>query len=287
MQRLRRYPFLCRSALSLSLLTLALSSLTSACGPKQGEGLVAQSPERQSDAEYNVALDDFSRGNSREALDHIRKAIELNDSNDRALYLAAGIHLSFCATVRGFASPDCNLAEAERYARLALKANDSYRDARNMLGQILINEKKYGEAIAVLTPLTQDPAYANPHLAWGNLGWAQVESGQLDAGIASLKNAVTNPRFCVGEYHLGMAYEKKGDLPSAEASLTIALSVEDPACKGLQEAWEERARVRMRLGKTTDAESDFEKCRDIAAESVAGKECASALGGAKPPAPTP
>ena len=258
----------------------------SGCGTKGANQPGAQSPERQSDAEYDVALDLFSKGQNRTALDHIRKAIELNDENERALYLASAIHLSFCAGIQGFSAPDCNLAEAERYARLALKAKDSFRDARNMLGQVLINEKKYAEAITVLEPLTKDPAYAEPHLAWGNLGWAQVMNGQVDVGIASLKNSITNPKFCVGHYHLGVAYERKGDLAQAEASFTSAVSVDSPSCINLQDAWEARARVRMKLGKVADAKTDFEKCRDISAESSTGKNCVKALGG-NPPAPSP
>jgi len=257
---------------------LVLAMTMTAC-PKGSSQPGAQSPERQSDAEYDVALDLFSKGQSRQALDHIRKAIELNEENERALYLASAIHLSFCAGVQGFSAPDCNLGEAERYARLALKAKDGFRDARNMLGQILINEKKYAEAITVLEPLTKDAAYAEPHLAWGNLGWAQVLSGQVDAGIASLKNSITNPKFCVGHYRLGVAFDKKGDFAQAETSFTNAISVDNPACQNLQEAWEARARVRMKLGKTADARTDFEKCRDIAADSATGKSCVKALSG--------
>jgi Tfp pilus assembly protein PilF len=249
------------------------------CGPKGSTQPGAQSPERQSDAEYDVALDLFGKGQNRVALDHIRKSIDLNEDNDRALYLASAIHLSFCAGDLGFSAPDCNLAEAERYARLALKAKDDFRDARNMLGQILINEKKYAEALGVLEPLTKDAAYAEPHLAWGNFGWAQVLSGQLDAGIASLKNSITNPKFCVGHYRLGVAFERKGDFAQAEASFTNAVSVDNPSCQTLQEAWEARARARMKLGKVADARTDYEKCRDISAATSTGKSCVKALSG--------
>src|SRR5579883_703739 len=98
------------SFLQRSLLIWALAlAFTAGCGTKGANNPGAQSPERQSDAEYDVALDLFSKGSSREALDHVRKAIELNEENEKALYLASAIHLSFCATVRGFTAPDCNL----------------------------------------------------------------------------------------------------------------------------------------------------------------------------------
>jgi hypothetical protein len=53
--------------------------------------------------------------------------------------------------------------------------------------------------------------------------------------------------------------------------------VDAPECKNLQDAWQERAQVRMKLGKLADARADFEKCRDIAADSLTGRRCVEAL----------
>jgi tetratricopeptide (TPR) repeat protein len=118
-----------------------------------------------------------------------------------------------------------------------------------------------------------------------------VQNGQVDAGIASLRNAVTQPRFCVGHYRLGIAFEKKGEMQQAEVALTQAVSVESPDCQNLQDAWEARARVRMKLGRSADARADLEKCRDISHDSRTGKACVSALASASlpnaPPAPSP
>lgn len=247
-----------------------------ACAGQKGQSPNAQSPEKQSEAEYDVARDLFQKGNARPALDHIHKAIELNDENDKAHYLASAIYLSFCSGPREFNDPDCRLTDAEREARAALKANGEFRDARNLLGQVLINEKKYREAITVLEPLTKDPAYVHPYFAWGNLGWAQVLDGQLDAGIASLRNAVAEPRFCVGHYRLGVAFDRKGDPGQAEESYTTAVTA-DPQCATLQDAWEARGRVRIKLGKATDARQDFERCVEISKETTTGKACARQL----------
>jgi len=248
-----------------------------ACASGKGQQPGAQSPERQSDAEYDLARDLFQKGNTRVALDHVQKAVSLNEENDKAHYLMAAILLAFCSGPRGFEAPDCKLGEVERSTRAALKANPDFRDAKNLLGQVLINEKKYKDAISVLEPLTKDPAYVHPYLAWGNLGWAQVLDGQLDAGIASLKNAVTEPRFCVGHYRLGVGFEKKGDPGQAEQSFTTAVSVDDPQCTALQDAWEGRARVRLKLGKTTEARSDYERCVEISKETETGKTCVREL----------
>ncbi len=273
-------------------LATALCTLFACGGSQNGDADSprAQSPEKQSDAEYDVARDYFSKGSPRVALDHAQKAVELNDDNSKALYLTSAIYLSFCSTDLGFQTPDCKIDLAEKYARAALKADPTFRDARNLLGQVLILAKKFPEAIEILKPLAADPAYNSSFLAWGNLGWAQVLNGDLDQGIESLKNSVTQPRFCVGFYRLGVAYEKKGDITQAEQNFTSALSVDSPDCQSLQDAWEARGRARMKLGNVDGARQDFEKCRDISQKSMTGKSCVALLSGAAAaasPAPSP
>lgn len=271
-----------RSALRASVV-LVVPVVLSACSGGKAQQPGAQSPERQSDAEYDIARDLFQKGNARVALDHADKAISLNQDNDKAHYLRAAVLLAFCSGPRGFDEPDCKLVEIEKSSRGALKANPDFRDAKNLLGQILINEKRYKEAISVLEPLTKDPAYVHPYFAWGNLGWAQVLDGQVDAGIASLRNAVTEPRFCVGHYRLGIGLEKKGDPGLAEQSFTTAVTA-DPQCAELQDAWEARARVRVKLGKAGDAKQDYERCITISKETSTGKICVRELAKLNPPA---
>ena len=274
-----------RRAVNIAVSAIAIFALA-ACGGSHNnsdpDAPHVQSPERQSEAEYDLARDYFSKGSPRGALDHALKAVQLNDDNAKALYLTSAIYLSFCSTDLGFSSPDCKIDSAEKYARAALKADSAFRDARNLLGQVLILAKKYDEAIAILKPLAADPAYASSFLAWGNLGWAQVLRGNLDEGIISLKNSVTQPRFCVGFYRLGVAYEKKADPAQAEQNFSSALAIESPDCQNLQDAWEARGRARLKLGNVTGARGDFEKCRDISSSSPTGKACVAMLAGNAP-----
>jgi type IV pilus assembly protein PilF len=264
-----------------------LLTFTTGCPGKGSQAPGAQSVERQSDSEYDLARDMFEKGNPRGALDHAMKAISLNEDNDKAHYYVAVIHLSFCSTDKGLEGVDCRLSEVEKHARAALKANGDFRDAKNLLGQVLVDEKRCKEAITVLEPLTKDPAYVHPYFAWGNLGAAQLCDGQVDAAITSLKNAVAEPRFCVGHYRLGLAYEKKGDLASAEASFGNAVSA-DPQCERLQDAWWGRSRVRKQLGNV-EWKKDCEKCREISADTATGKLCIQMLAMAanQPATPTP
>ena len=262
---LQKYRYFCGLA---ALVTAAI-----ACSPASGNPH-AQSPERQAEAEYDLAREYFYKGNARVGLDHALKATQLDERNAKALYFTAAIYLSFCSGDEGLRASDCKMKEAEKYARQALQVDGTFRDARNLLGNVLILEENFKEAVLTLEPLTKDPSYTAVHLAWGNLGWAQVLEGRVDEGIASLRNAVTQPKFCVGFYRLGMAYEKKGDLPQAEQNLTQALQVDSPDCQNLQDAWRARGEVRLKLGHTPDACADLGKCRDLSGTTDAGKSCA-------------
>jgi len=235
----------------------------------------AADPEHQSISEFNLGLDAVNHSDFRVALSHALRAVQLDDQSARAAYLASVVYLGFCNGLREFSDPDCRLADAEKYARRSLKLAPTYPDARNLLGEVLIDEQKYAEAIEVLRPLTTDPSFTSIHLAWGNLGWALVLSGDVDAGLVALKNSVTERRFCLGFYRLGMAYEKKGDLTQADSNFSNA--VDGDACMNFQGAFEERARVRVKLGQTELARTDFEHCKGLAPDSLAGKRCAQSL----------
>ena len=274
--RLKHVAFLQRKRLICSVALASLCLAVLGCSPRGAEA-PGTNPQRQSQAEYDVARDYFYRGQPRLALQHCRRAVELDEENTKALYFASTIYLFFCSGKQELRDSDCHLPDAEALVREALKVDPIFREARNTLGQILILEGRYPDAIAVLMPLTKDPAFESSYLAWGNLGWAQVLAGRLDEGIESLKNSITEPRFCVGHYRLGVAYEKKGDLSAAEQSLTGALSVDAPECKTLQDAWGERAHVRVRLGKLEGARADFERCRDLSPETLTGKTCIEGL----------
>ncbi len=245
-----------------------------ACGGK-ASGTGVHSPERQSESEYDLAVDTYHKQDYRQALDHVLKAVELNDENAKAAKFAAELYVLFCDKGEDLSGPDCHINLAEKLARQAVKADEKFNDAKNTLASIFILEKKYKEAIEIYSAIVKDPTYETMYLAWGNLGWAQVQAGQLDEGIRSLKNATTEPRFCVGFYRLGVAYEKKGENQAALASYTQALGNE--ACQKLQDGFAGRARVELSLGKAQDARADLEKCKEIAAESKAGKACSKEL----------
>ncbi|WP_437939941.1 tetratricopeptide repeat protein [Sorangium sp. So ce341] len=261
------------AAVVLSLGSLLAPIALAACGGAQP---AAQADETRSLAEYDLARDAFQHGRLREALAHVEKALALDEDNAEAAYLGALILLGFCA---GDAhSSDCRFDSAEKMARRALEANPEMRDAKNALGVILVHQRRYDEAIAVLKPLTGDILYASPEKSWGNLGWAYLLKGDNDAAIDALRRAVAaQPLFCVGQYRLGLAYEKRGELDLAREAFTKAVETDQPECRRLQDAFDARARVAEKRGLVDDARADLERCREIDASTPVGQRCAAQL----------
>jgi len=254
----------------LALVAGAGASITG-CLPESGGPV-----DPGSNAIYDVARDAFGRGQLREALAKVDQALEMDDSNADAAYLGAVVLLDFCANDEH--SSDCRFDVAEKYARRAIKAKPDMRDASNALGVILIHEKKYDDAIAVLKPLTEDILYGSPEKSWGNLGWAYLEKGDAPAAIDALRRAVAaQPNFCVGNYRLGLAYEKAEDLNAASSALTRAVSTQRPGCDRMQEAFIALGRVAIKTGKNEEARADLTKCRDIAKGSPLGQQCVATM----------
>jgi Tfp pilus assembly protein PilF len=127
-------------------------------------------------------------------------------------------------------------------------------------------------------PLAKDNLYQTPWDAWGNLGLAYLESGKPDDAIGALRRSIAaEPRFCVGNFRLGLAYEKKDDLVAARQAFSRALETNRPECQGLQDAFEARARVYVRSKNCDLAKGDWERCKQISADSPAGQRCAASL----------
>lgn len=259
-----------------SLVTIGVALATAGCSGGSNNNNQAQSPETQSFAEYDLAKDAYKRGKLREVLAHVQKALEHDETNADAAYLGASVHLQFCAADE--TSADCRYEDAEKYARAAIEANAELREAKNMLGVILVHEKKFDEAVNVLKPLANDILYNFPENAWGNLGWAYLLSGKHDEAVDALRRALAaQPLYCVAAYRLGLAYEKKGDLTAARDALTRTVETPSPDCQRLQDAFDARARVGARQGLSDEVRSDLTRCVEISSATPLGKRCAEQL----------
>jgi type IV pilus assembly protein PilF len=251
---------------------LAAPLLLTAC-PRQGHVPAGQDPEKVSRGELDVAQDEWKHGRLRPAMEHAQKASAADESHAAAHEFVAILYLALCQ-IEG----DCRFDDAEKYARKAAAADPENRSAKHLLGSILVNEKKWDDAIVVLLPLADDFGYKTPELAWYDLGAAFLGKGDADKAVDALSKAVAlKPTFCWANYRLGLAFEKKGDLSRAEEELSKAVEPEAPACKNLQFAYEARGRIRRRLGQKDLAKEDFRTCMKLDASTVSGRACAASL----------
>ena len=261
-----------RIRLLRSLQTLLLATIPLAGGCYAGGPTPEQ--QKQSVSEIDVAKDFWlNKRQLRAGLDHALRAVELDDSNADAAHLVGLIYLDFCST-----TDECRLEEAEQHVRRALELKETFRAARNTLGVILVHRKSYEDAISILKPLSEDMLYRTPENAWGNLGWAYLESGNFEAAIDALRRSVAaQPGFCVGNLRLGLAFEKTGRFMESLDAYSMALESDHVQCQGLQGAVAGRARVLLRLGHKDESRQDLQRCVELDKKSKAGQECRALL----------
>jgi type IV pilus assembly protein PilF len=240
------------------------------------KGASQQQAEQLSSSEYEIAADLWARQRQpRPALEHALRAAELNPANSDAAHLVSLIYLEFCQNTK---IGECRLSEAERFARQAVHNDPSSLAAQNTLAVVLVHERRFDEAISILKPLSQDILYGTPEIAWGNLGWAYLEKGELDLAISALSRAVAvQPLFCVGNYRLGVAYHRAARLASAREALDRALETQAAGCSDLQDAFLERAEVEIKLGAIEPARADLDRCSSLDHRNRTGQACAKLL----------
>ncbi|NLE85467.1 MAG: tetratricopeptide repeat protein [Myxococcales bacterium] len=259
-------------ALQLAAIGLLGAGPLSGCGGSRPPG----DPTRMSESEVDIAIDLWQvRGQPREALDHGLRAVELDPENADASHLVSLIYLDFCGQS---ALDECHLDEAEKHARRAVALRPDFLEAQNTLAVILVHQQRYDDAIALLEPITANILYRTPEIAWGNLGWAYLESGRPKRAIPALRKAVAaQPLFCVGNYRLGLAHARVRELQQALEAFDRALETDAPGCAALQDAYLERARVHHALGELEHTRADLDRCLSLHKSTPVGKECSRML----------
>lgn len=103
------------------------------------------------------------------------------------------------------------LALAVKHYKKALDLNPNYSIARNNLGNVYMDQKKWNEAIACYKKVTKDLVYTTPYFPLSNLGWAYYNKD--DYGLAEkyyLDALNLEPRFLLAMLGLGRTYIASG-----------------------------------------------------------------------------
>jgi tetratricopeptide (TPR) repeat protein len=246
----------------------------------RASGATGQDADR-SMKQYELAIGLQGEGNTPGAFQALFKALELDPLNAKAHLLLGTMFL-----VSRDDNPKEYDAKAEPQFRevLRIQATDQHQpeqslaaDARNGLGVLYIHQQRYKEAIDELQKALGDMFNRDAYMAWGNLGWAYLETKEYPKAIDALVRSVRlHPHFCVGYYRLGTAYLATRDFEKADQALTQAIEA-DERCGTFQDAWHLRGEARMNLGLRDDSRSDFERCVELDAHTDAGKSCSRYL----------
>jgi tetratricopeptide (TPR) repeat protein len=245
-------------------------------------GCVTTSQQTTPDAErsyreFQLAASLRDEGQSASAIEHLRKALDLDPTNAEAQLLLGFIQMER----RDYQNAEEHLSTSIKLLEKQDRQGSVLAEARNIYGLCLIELTRYEEAIDVLRQSASDELNTAPHLAWGNLGLAQLHLGEYQETVKSTMEAIRiQPRFCVGYYTMARALWHLQQLKDAERALVSALEA-DPSCgdsRELQGAWRLRGEVRARLGHRRDAIADLERCIELDPYSNDGQMCQTLLG---------
>lgn len=154
--------------------------------------------------------------------------------------------------------------------RETLRIKPDHYEARNNLGATLIAQGRYEEALQTLTPLTQEPLYPTPGIAWYNLGWVYYQLGDLTSARRHLEMALfLSPGMCKAANALGLVLQEAGDIKGAREAFEQAVK----KCPKFADPYYHLGVMFQKLNDRESAEAMFERCADIAPDTVIGRRC--------------
>lgn len=249
------------------------------------EGQRAESPERIGRAEYALALNGVGLGRLEEGAAHAERAIDILDTRQtrhwRGLaYFALGLNLVVAGRLDGAAEA------GERCAAIGRAEGDPRLESGGgyIVAWVCLHRGETERAIARARQTLESSRDAVAvNLASGILGWAHLESGDLEAAIPLLERSAERfrsmpLRLTEGRFLsvLSEAYLRAGDVDRAtecaERALEMGQRDGNPLTRGLAER--ALGRIAGRRGASGEANGRFESALTILSEAGAGIEAA-------------
>lgn len=247
-------------ALALVLLATPLVATVTGCSSAEVE---QQKLVEKADFHYRLANGYFHSGSVDLAIRELIAALEVAPMHADSRYLYGFILFG-----------RKRYEEATEHFRKALQAKPDFYAARNILGATYIELERYFDAIAVLEVLTREPRYTTPYHAYNNLGLAYLRQGDLKQAEKNFRMAVfVNPKFCQGYRNLGTVSMAQRDYAGAVEHMTEAVS-RCPRYAELHLQFGEALEADRRFD---DADKAFQRCAELAGESLIGRRCKARL----------
>ena len=178
---------------------LLMLALSVGCVTTTTEGGPAPAAERAV-AQRNLGLDYLSHGNTSMAIRKLQEALEFApDDAETLLWLGEGYRR------KG------RLEDAQVYMERALLRSPGSHIVRLNLSGLYIQLERYDDSITQSNVLVEDVTFATPWQALNNRGWAELQSGRLDAAEASFSEALDyQPRYWPSRLNLGILASQRG-----------------------------------------------------------------------------
>lgn len=248
-------------------------------------GVSAENRDR-AERQYLVALDLFGKGLDDQALKETVELLVLDPENAEAHNLLGLIFLRRGASALRVAEvEDCfkgramqeqrhqadeQMRRAQKEFSRALSLRESFTEAYNNLSVVALHFKEYDRAIELGRRVLSDILYSQAHLAYGNVGWAYYQKGDLVGAARELRQAVFHqPEFCVGHYRLAQVYFDQKNLDEAIRHLERVAAQKCP----IQEAYHLAGMIYALKHEKDRAQESLNGCTQLAPRSCRARQC--------------
>lgn len=201
---------------SVLLACLLTAAATGGCA----SGGVKMSPQDESGRLLRLGYVQLEQGQTQQALDSARQAVDKDKNNAEAHNLLGLIYMS-----------QSQFDKAAEQLRDAVRINPYFTDAHNQLGVCYRETKEYDKAVKEFEIALNDKNFKTPEKVFLNLGNLYVDQGVMSEAVRSFQRAVeVNPNYVLGYLALGSAYQKIGKPEQAAGQFrkVMALAPDTP-----------------------------------------------------------
>lgn len=118
------------------------------------------------------------------------------------------------------------LAEAEQSLLRAIRIDGDHHDARLNLSVVYGQQARWADVIRITTELIADPTFLRPSRALVNRGWAQYNSGDLEAAQRDLSEAlISDEGNYQAQLNLGLVLFDRGSVLDAMVHFEKVLKI--------------------------------------------------------------
>lgn len=226
-----------------------LMILLATSGCKKGI-VVSEENKNMGEAHYSMALAEFSEKKMTRALQELIKAYKYDPTNYEITHLLGLVYLSKKL-----------LPNAEKHIKeaITIKKGD-FPKARNNLGIVYLEMKRYDDAIEQFTIAAENILYETPEFAYTNLGWAYYKKNEFVKAKEHYQKSINiESRHTLAYYNLALMYSELKKYDEAVSEYKKAIR----HFPNYLDAWYSLAKTYYNMDKKAEATEAFKKVIEI------------------------